>query len=99
MASFDGETFEPSRDGERLSAQLDRVRDVMKDRQWRTLHEIAVIVKGSEASVSARLRDLRKARFGNHVVEREYLGSGVWQYRVLPPTPTTLMEIFEREMV
>ncbi len=81
--SFDGETFAPHRDGARLTGQLDRVRLVMADARWRTLRTIAKAVDGSEAGVSARLRDLRKPRFGGHTVERRYQAEGVWEYRLL----------------
>lgn len=80
---FDGETYEPARDGERLEGQLQRVFALMADARWRTLAEIATAVDGSEAAVSARLRDLRKARFGGHTVNRRYLHDGIWQYQVL----------------
>ena len=82
--SIDGESYDPKRDGTRLSSLLDAVRDLMADGQYRTLHSIAEAVGGSEASVSARLRDLRKERFGGHMVERQYIGDGLWAYRVAP---------------
>lgn len=82
---FDGKTYDQERDGSRLSGQLDRVKRVMIDGEWRTLHELASATRGSEAGVSARLRDLRKARFGGHTVERKYVGSGLWAYRMTPP--------------
>lgn len=87
MQFFDGETFDLDRDGERLTGQLDRVRNLMRDGRWRTLAEIAARVDGSETAVSARLRDLRKPRFGSYTVEREYIRQGVWRYRVLPCNP------------
>jgi len=80
---FDGATFEEDRDGERLSGQLHQVRALMADGAWRTLGEIvAAIGGGSEAGVSARLRDLRKPKFGGFNVERRYRDRGVWEYRV-----------------
>ena len=54
----------------------------MADGQWRTLKEIAAATGAPEASVSARLRDLRNERFGGYAVEREYIGDGLWRYRV-----------------
>jgi hypothetical protein len=84
---FDGQTFDFARDSARLTGQLDRVRFVMRDGRWRTLAEIAETVGGSEAGVSARLRDLRKERFGGLTVEREYATEGLWRYRVLPSNP------------
>lgn len=85
---FDGETFDPYRDGARLQNALGRVALVMKDGKWRTLEQIAEAVKDtgfeiSEAGISARLRDFRKAKFGSHVVERERVSGGLWRYRVV----------------
>lgn len=80
--SFDGETYEPARDETRLNVQLRAVRDLMADGKWRTLERIATATGHPEASVSARLRDLRKPRFGGHTVERRYVGDGLWEYRL-----------------
>jgi hypothetical protein len=84
---FDGDTFESKADGKRLSTLLDRVYGLMRDGRWRTLREIADATKGSEASVSARLRDLRKPRFQigrpNGGVERERVEGGLWRYKML----------------
>jgi hypothetical protein len=80
---FDGDTFEPARDAARLAGQLARVRQLMADGAWRTLREIAIHVGASEAGASARLRDLRKARFGGHTVERKYVADGLFAYRVV----------------
>jgi DNA-binding CsgD family transcriptional regulator len=79
---FDGVTYEPAQDAARLTGQLDRVCNLMRDGQWRTLSEIAVRVGGSEAGVSARLRDLRKAKFGSYEVSRRRIGGGLWAYKV-----------------
>lgn len=87
-ATFDGATFDQQRDGARLTSQLERVRTFMGDGRWRTLAEIADAIGGTEPSASARLRDLRKDKFGGYQVERAYVENGLWQYRVLaPPTP------------
>jgi hypothetical protein len=80
---FDGNTYDPARDGQRLRMQLCRVWMLMMDGQWRTLEEIALACRGSEAAVSARLRDFRKNKFGAHTVERRYLHNGLWQYRIV----------------
>lgn len=80
---FDGETFVAARDGARLAGLLARVRDLMRDGEWRSLATIAAASGGSEASVSARLRDLRKDRFGGHTVERRYVGRGLFEYRIV----------------
>ncbi len=85
--AFGGQTYEPKHDLARLTNQLGRVRELMADREWRTLHQIMVGIHGiSEAGVSARLRDLRKPRHGGHTVERRRLGeprNGLWEYRLL----------------
>lgn len=80
---FDGNTFDEDRDGARLTRQLMAVRSIVSTGRWVTLAELARAVGASEPSVSARLRDLRKPRFGSHTVERRYLGGGVWQYRMV----------------
>jgi hypothetical protein len=84
---FDGETYDPERDHERLTGQLARVRLLVLDGVWRTLEEIGAITGDPAQSVSARLRDLRKPKFGGYVVERrirdEARSAGLWEYRVL----------------
>ena len=82
---FDGETYVAARDRERLAAQIDRVRTLMLDGKWRSLDEIAASTKDPTASVSARLRDLRKERFGGNTVNRQYVTRGLFQYQVLRP--------------
>ena len=82
---FDGKTYVPVRDKTRLKKQLDSVLELMLDGQWRTLCVIAAAVGAPEASVSARLRDLRKERFGGYLVERKFVLRGLWMYRVLKP--------------
>jgi hypothetical protein len=86
---FSGDTFDEDRDGERLRRLFFRVQLYMDDGQWHTLRELAVATGGSEASVSARLRDLRKPKFGSQTVERRYIAHGLWEYRLVLPAPTT----------
>lgn len=74
---FDGSTFDAALDTVRLSRQAQLVFDLMRDGQWRTLAEITrAIGSGSEAGVSARLRDFRKPKFGGFVVDRRRRGDG-----------------------
>jgi len=80
---FDGATYEHARDGARLGDQMMAVLSVMADGQWRTLKQLAAAVDAPEASVSARLRDLRKPRFGGHRVERRYVCKGCFTYQLL----------------
>jgi hypothetical protein len=83
---FDGVTYEPEHDKDRLSGQLKRVKKLMLDGRWRTLAAIHRIVGGSEAGVSARLRDLRKERFGAFQVQRRAVAGlrqkGCFEYRI-----------------
>jgi hypothetical protein len=80
--AFDGRTYSPERDYDRLNGQLKRVFDFMRDRAWHTIPQIAEAAGGSPQAVSARLRDLRKAKYGNHTVERKYVADGVFEYRL-----------------
>jgi len=82
---FDGKTFDPALDLERLSNQVGRTFSAMLDRGWLTLGEIAAMTRDPEASISARLRDLRKPRFGGYVIERRRRTVGLWEYRMLVP--------------
>lgn len=89
---FSGRTFDAAHDLERLDAQTRRVWGLMADREWRTLPEIGdELGIRSEASISARLRDFRKASFGSHQVDRRRRGEtlaewkdGLFEYRVIP---------------
>ena len=85
MGLFGGDTYDPEKDRERLLTQLGRVRDVMFDGQWHTLAELVVKCGGSDASVSARIRDLRKKRFGAYNVESKRVRDGLWVYRLELP--------------
>jgi hypothetical protein len=82
---FDGETYDEERDRERLASQLVRVWRFMGDKQWHTLGEIEEKLGYPQASISARLRDLRKARFGEWRVKRRYVRRGLFEYKLLPP--------------
>lgn len=83
---FDGKTFSPEFDQERLRGQSLRVFGLMRDGQWRTLEEIHFETGDPTASISARLRDYRKEKFGSHIVERRSRGireHGVFEYRLI----------------
>lgn len=90
---FDGETYNREKDGRRLTTQLDRVHGLMRDGRWRTLTEIVDGIsyppyqRATEAGVSARLRDLRKKKFGGYVVNRRRRDrdSGLWEYQLVVP--------------
>lgn len=83
---FDGETYDPEQDHERLTRQLDRVRAALIEANggWLTLADLAQRATDPEASVSARLRDLRKEKFGAWIVDarRDENDAGLWWYRI-----------------
>ena len=78
---FDGPDLEPA-DHQRLARQLALVLALMRDGRWRTLREIAELTGAPEASVSARLRDLRKPAKGGYTVERRRVTQGLYAYRL-----------------
>ncbi len=82
---FDGTTYQPQRDHKRLSGQLAQVYSVMANHYlWYSLKELTTICGGSEAGISARIRDLRKPKFGSHIVQKRCNPNGLWEYRLLP---------------
>ncbi len=83
---FNGPDYDPSHDDVRLTGQLERVFNLMKDGQWRSLSTIALSTGDHEASISAQLRHLRKPRFGGHMILKKNVGNrscGLWEYRLL----------------
>ena len=88
---FDGVTYDPALDHRRLTSQLGRVYRALHGPSgyclWRTLGEISATTGDPEASISARLRDLRKDKFGAHIVQGRRRGdvkNGHWEYRLIP---------------
>jgi hypothetical protein len=79
----DGATYEAEIDHQRLNAQTLKVWAAMKAGHWWTLAGLADATGAPEASVSARLRDLRKPQFGGHHVERRRVAEGgLFEYRL-----------------
>ena len=84
---FDGKTFEPAKDGQRLGCQLAAVREFLlrAHGSWRLLVDIERATGYPQASISARLRDLRKSKFGGYTVERRRRpksAGGTYEYRI-----------------
>jgi hypothetical protein len=82
---FNGSNYEPAKDDFRLTGQILRVFELMRDGTWRTLQEIADETGDPHASISAQLRHLRKVRFGAHLVEKRSRGDrvlGLFEYRL-----------------
>lgn len=81
---FNGPDYVPERDNVRLTGQILRVWDCMRDQQWRTLRQIEAATGDPQASISAQLRHLRKERFGGHTLNKEHLGEGLYRYQIIP---------------
>lgn len=83
----DGVTYNPTFDYARLNRQMRRVYDLVCDGNWYTLNEISYKTGDPEASISARLRDLRKAKFGGWTVDRRrrVAEKGLHEYRLQGP--------------
>jgi DNA-directed RNA polymerase specialized sigma24 family protein len=81
--SFDGITFDPEQDAERLGEQMCRVLTVCLDDNWHTLSELSEKTGDPESSISARLRDVRK-KWGKAAMQSKRLkeGKGTWIYKV-----------------
>lgn len=79
---FDGATYEQKHDEARLGRQFEAVKAYMLNHEWVTLPELQCALGGSEAGLSARLRDLRKPRFGGYTVDRKRIDAGLFAYRV-----------------
>lgn len=82
MPNHDGPLL-GSGDQVRLNKQQERVWGVMKDGLFRTIEQIELKTGDPAASISARLRDFRKPKFGGFTVDRKYLGDGLYAYRVM----------------
>lgn len=93
-----GPTFVPALDASRLSAQRDRIRNVMLaasiTNRWLTLGEMSETLESvydcrfPEASISAQLRHLKRPENGGYCLEKRRRGAGtvgLWEYRLLAP--------------
>jgi len=78
----DGSTYNHDEDYDRLNRQMKDVFRAVADGAWHTPPELEDKTGHSWASISARLRDLRKDKYGGYIVEREYLAKGLWMYRI-----------------
>jgi len=80
---FDGATYQAEKDQARLGAQLKRVLAVLQSNdRWWALRDIAFLTGDPEASISARLRDLRKPRNGGYEVEHRRRTDAQWEYKL-----------------
>jgi len=84
-SDHDGHTYVSKFDKSRLNKQQRRIFNVVKNGHWFTLAEIEAITGDPQASISARLRDFRKDKFGGLIVERRRRGpyaKGLHEYRL-----------------
>lgn len=81
--AFNGADYNRKRDDERLTGQLKRIYDAIRDGEWRTLGQIEELTGDPQPSISAQLRHLRKKRFGSHTIERRHVEHGLYQYRLV----------------
>lgn len=77
-----GATYDASFDEARLGEQLRRVWERVRCGDWLTLSEIAAETGDPEASVSARLRQLRAMGVDVQRRRRGEAARGCWEYRV-----------------
>ena len=83
---FDGPHLEPD-DHPRLNTQLKAVRDLMSNGEPWTLPQLvqgleSMGIHAMESGVSARIRDLRKEKFGGYTIETKLIKRGLFQYRM-----------------
>jgi hypothetical protein len=82
-ANFNGSDYNHNLDGPRLGNQLNKIFELMKDAEFRTLEQISLITSVPSPSVSAQLRHLRKQRFGSHTVNKKNFGGGLFMYQLI----------------
>ena len=78
---------DPTIDLSQWTGQLKRVFQVMKNGNWMTLGEVSFHARAPEASVSARIRDLKKRGIPH---EKRRQGSGLYEYRLVSVIQNTL---------
>ena len=80
---FKGTTFSASKDGKRLARQLESVKALLLDGQWRTLSQISEATGAPEASASARIRDCANKLGMKKERRRVPGGNGLHEYRLV----------------
>lgn len=88
MPHFNGSDYSKDLDHDRLGRQINEIFGLMKDGQYRTLREIEQATGHPQASCSAQLRNLRKSRFGGHLVNKRRrpsteLDRGIFEYQLV----------------
>jgi len=83
---FDGAVYVPHYDKKRLTGQLERIFNLMKDGKFRTVNQIHDVLGYPQASISAQLRNLKKERYGGHGLEKQHVGdraNGLWEFKII----------------
>lgn len=93
------EDYRGNEDQGRLKKQLEAIKSLMLDGEWRTVTEVFEITGFPETSISSQFRHLRKPEYGAYRVERrrrkDAAGkAGVSEYRVLLPVSEVLQTDF-----
>lgn len=72
--------------GPRLFPQAADVWSAMHDGRWYSLQALHEKTGYPTQSISARIRDFRKPRFGSHRVDKQRYGlhRGTWVYKLVP---------------
>ena len=89
---FHGSDYVPKEDQTRLTGQIMRLYDLLKEGNWLTLSEMENELnkrhpnhRHPQASLSAQIRNLRRVEFGSHVIIKQTRGDrsrGLFEYRL-----------------
>jgi len=94
--------LETSADRERIGRQREVVKAFMLYAGWVTLEDAQKEIQAKYGvfvplpSLSARFRDMRKPRYGGYLVKRQYLGEGLYRYRLFEPAPQAQLSLEEK---
>ena len=71
-------------DFRRMDTQRSRLEWILTNHpgKWWTLRELGHMAVASETGISARLRDMRKDKYGGYDIQAENTGKGLWRYRI-----------------
>jgi hypothetical protein len=81
----ESQPFTPA-DLDRVTNQRIAVKKLMADGKWRTVLDITATLGYTPVSIpaiGARLRDLRKARYGAYTVNRRKVGIGLFEFQLV----------------
>jgi hypothetical protein len=72
--------------GENAQEMRSRCLELMQDGEWHSLTEFLTVckLKYGTASLTARIRDLRKTKFGAHNIESRNRKAQLFEYRLVP---------------